>query len=78
MKVICVNTSHHIPDRAEINEGEIYTVARIVPEPKNFRYKEYYILAEKSPTFQYWVGLFIPLSDIDETAFVREPQKQHA
>jgi hypothetical protein len=58
----------------EIYEGEVYTVIR-----EHICFGELaYILLERSYLNSYRKNRFAPLSDIDETEFVRDYNKQEA
>jgi len=74
MKVVCIDegitrkciNSSRISSR--LIEGHIYTVERTVGK--------YYILRELEPDLGYEVHLFAPLSEIDETTFERNYNKE--
>ena len=78
MRVICIQkdtTTVHGPDTpGKLIEGEAYTVTGV----EKFMGKDYYTLSEFSPLHSFWVELFIPCSDIDETELEYNAEKQTA
>lgn len=60
---------------APITEGEIYTVVETVTWPFSLN-NPFYALAERSKDHIYWVGLFAPLSDIDEVEIAANREKE--
>lgn len=69
MKVVCIESNINIfrPDQA-LEEGHVYTVVG----EDFFAGGLYYILAERGCDSAYNSIIFVHLSDIDETEFVRE------
>lgn len=73
-KVVCIKSDNselygRALDRKEfVSEGSVYTVTEI----RNHRGAEWYMLKEKPYNIAYYSKNFIPLSNIDETEFIRE------
>jgi hypothetical protein len=78
-KVMCVKRDSINADTAEqlpplLNIGVVYTVEYTL----NFGTEIYYKLSGVPRPNVFWSDLFAPLSDIDETEFVRETKTQPA
>lgn len=76
MRVICINDKGFVdPNCAPIKDGETYTVCGEVTAPNGI---PHYKLSEMPKNCGYAKFRFIPISDIDETEFIREYQTQTA
>lgn len=75
-KVICIDNSHalYTKKHIDLDLGETYTVISEVSDPASGIL--HYVLSERRHDKAYGAFRFIPLSEIDETTFERNYNKE--